>query len=654
MLGLRRQRDGEAKLPPKAPFAFLAALVDLADTAGTYEAPALTEAEWARLTRAMLAGYRLSGETWAREFAPVLATRQKPRNGRVWLAKLLPDLSRLSLGKKPSGPLQLPTKSKQDADAIVAEVRRLGPAAAGDRLQYVVEGHRKYAAATNDSFSLVRMFNRLAEAAKESDPDWAVARAEEALAWDRGNARNWTVVARCLWSRAERLHLQKRHSEAEMAANEAFDVLWESRFRFAYNDVVRNELAKFHRDAGDLETAEAIYREASDDFPEDIFCRNGLAEVLTEQTDRLPEAEAVYRKAMRELTPDAACLCGLAKVLRLIGGDKNIEESKRLFRQSIDDFPKGPYAYNGLGEWLFDKSAATRDEKLREESRALFQQAAGLHDNYAISFLRHFDERWQQRVAQKVSGKSVAPDRDDEQPKSIVVRAAPDVDQMGPAERLGRALLAQWHGKRTSGQTRSQHFAEAEELLALDNSLTGECYAAFIEARGLLLLAREEFDKARQYFEEQMQRAAPDQPLGLRLGLLDAHQRLGEPIGEDDENLLNELGPDVSLLVTVLQVVSLLGTKGDQELSRRLLLEIFPRVRELAAQLPGEEEGHPDATPDRMLASLLQKQFFEPVGIDSIDDLADDSKVSQLDNAFRLHGRELSSAIEKIILSLAA
>ena len=83
--------------------------------------------------------------------------------------------------------VQLPTKSKQDVDAIVAEVKRLGPAAANKRLQFVVDGHRKYAKATNDPHFLVRTFNRLAEAAKEHDPDWAVALAEEALAWNRGN-----------------------------------------------------------------------------------------------------------------------------------------------------------------------------------------------------------------------------------------------------------------------------------------------------------------------------------------------------------------------------------------------------------------------------------------------------------------------------------
>jgi len=499
------------------------------------------------------------------------------------------------------------------------------------------------------------MFNRLAEAAKEHDPDWAVARAEEALAWDRGNAHNWTVLARCLWSRAQRLHHEKCDSEAETVANEAFDVLWEARFRFAYNDVVRNELAKLHRDAGDVETAEAIYREAIDDFPEDNFGRTGLGEVLTEQ-NRLQDAEAVYRKAMRELPVDPACLCGLAKVLRLIGGYEHIVESKRLFCQTIQDFASDRrvvYAYTGLGELLFDESVASTDEKLREEARKLFQEAAVLHDKYATSFLRTFDHRWQQRTAKKASGEVVPPESDYRQ--SPFVRATPTIDHMGPAERLGRALLAQWHGKRSREPERSRHFAEAERLMALDDSLTGECDAAFREARGLLLLARDEFQQARHYFEGQLQFAAPKRPLGLRLGLLAARHELGEPLDTDDENLLNELGPDASLLVTVLRVVRLLQTSGDQELLRRLLLDIYPRVRELAAQIPGEEdEGHSEATPDRMLASLLQKRFFQPVGIESEADLADNSKVALLGNPFRLHGKALSSAIEKIILSLAA
>ncbi|MFT5323017.1 MAG: tetratricopeptide (TPR) repeat protein [Planctomycetaceae bacterium] len=651
LLGLRRSRDDEGKLPPKAPFAFLAALVDLADTPGTPTAPALTERDWTRLTRAMLAGYRLSSEVWATAFEPVLATRPKSKNGRAWLTKLIPELQNAPKGKKPAGPVQLPTKSKQETDALIGQVRHLGPAAAGSRLEFVVDGYRKYAIATNDPYNLVRTFNRLAEAAKEHDADWAIARAEEALAWDRGNARNWTVVARCLWSRAERLHHQKKYSEAEIAANEAFDVLWESRFRFAYDAVVRTELAKFHRNAGDLEAAAAIYREASDDFPENGFCRTGLAEVLTEQ-DRLSDAEDVYRKAIRELPPAPACLCGLAKVLRLIGGDK-VEESRQLFRDAIRDFPEDLYAYTGLAEELFNDSAASRDEELREEARELFQKAADLHNNYATSVVRTFDQRWKQRVAQKDGGESHV---GKPKPKSPINRATPDTAQLGPAERLGRALLAQWNGRRSQGTERDQHFAEAERLLSLDDSRTGECHAAFIEARGLLLVAREEFSQARDYFERQLELVAPSRPLGLRLGLLDARQRLGEPLEDDDETLLEELGPDASLLLTVLKVVQLLQTQGDEELLRRLLLEIYPRVRELAVKLPDDEElnEHQAASPDRMLANLLQKQFFGMVDIESEDDLADTSKVAQLRIAFRLHGRELSSSLEKLILSLAA
>jgi|GEM_PF-1230620 len=691
LLGLRRSRDDEGKLPPKAPFAFLAVLVDLADTPGTTTAPAMTEPEWTRLIRAMLAGYRLSSEVWSREFEPILATRPKAKNGRLWLTKLLPDLQQVSPGKKPSGAEQMPTKSAEDVKPLADKLSRFGPSALGSRLQLVLEGHRKYAAATNDPYGLIRTFNQLAKAAKELDPDWAVALAEESLAWDRDHAYSWTVLSRCLWSRAERFHLQKKHSEAEFAANEAFDVLWEARFRFAFNAVVRNDLAKLHRDAGDLETAEAIYREAINDFPANIFSRSGLAEVLTQQSrlseaeavyrkaidefppnpvcrsglaevltqqGRLPEAEAIYRKAIDELPPNPVCLCGLAKVLRLIGGDDKIKESRQLFRTVIRDFANHPrvvYAYTGLGESLFDESAGTHDEKLREEARELFQQAAARHNNYATSFLNGFDRNWQQRMEKKTSWKPSTPKP--EQVRSSVVRKTISIDQMGPAERLGRALLAQWNGKRSQDPDRTRHFAEAERLMSLDDSLTGECHAAFIEARGLLFVAREEFLKARDYFEQQLQLAAPERPLGLRLGLLDARQRLGEPLTDHDESLLEGLGPDASLLVTVLKVVQLLQTRGDQELLRRLLLKIYPRVRELALEHPDEEKSEQDnrsaASPDRMLACLLQKQFFEPVGIESETDLADPSKVAQLQNPFRLHGQELSSSLEKLILSLS-
>ena len=64
---------------------------------------------------------------------------------------------------------------------------------------------------------------------------------------------------------------------SRIGKREAFDTLWTARLRIPYNKYIRTELARLHREAGDLSTAEAILREASAEFPMDHAPRCGLA-----------------------------------------------------------------------------------------------------------------------------------------------------------------------------------------------------------------------------------------------------------------------------------------------------------------------------------------------------------------------------------------
>jgi hypothetical protein len=218
LLGLRKSRDEQGNLPQKAPFLLLATILDLADAGMPRDA-------WEETTMALLASYHWSTETWVREFQPVLALRQGSSNGSRWLRRLLPlpaqERETEEISRKDLAPAHRP----DEKDSMIAQVAERGPNEIGRPLSEFLEAERTYTRLTRNSHFLVRTFNRLAEAARPHDPDWALARAEEALAWDERNARNWTVVARCLWTRGRRAVHNGGVSSGRRDCSEAIDTL---------------------------------------------------------------------------------------------------------------------------------------------------------------------------------------------------------------------------------------------------------------------------------------------------------------------------------------------------------------------------------------------------------------------------------------------
>jgi hypothetical protein len=309
LLGLRKTRDERGQLPSKAPFLLLATLIDLADTG-------LSQKDWLLTTRALLGGYHYSLETWGREFEPVLEARQNAERGPEWLKKVLPELRAVQQGQQQYQYNFPQTHPLHEKDAMIAEVKAHGPQACGERLTGFLDRERAHANATRNPHFLVRTFNRLAEAARTHDPDWAIARAEEALAWDEDNARNWTVLARCLWTRGVRgIHEGKAAAETEADCREAIDTLWSARFRFPLEDFVRNELARLHRDAGDWDTAEALYRETIAELQGDRASRTGLSYILFHRSAET--RDGIQRDEARKLLEEAASFGehGIAQIL---------------------------------------------------------------------------------------------------------------------------------------------------------------------------------------------------------------------------------------------------------------------------------------------------------------------------------------------------
>ena len=232
---------------------------------------------------------------------------------------------------------------------------------------------------------------------------------------------------------------------------------------------------------------------------------------------------------------------------------------------------------------------------------------------------------------------------------------------MRPAQRLGRALLLQWQAHQAeSARERARLFAEAEALLNLPDELTGECRTAFVEARGFLLLACDRVPQARTYFEQQLA-AFTRRPLGLRLGLAEARARLGETLSDTEEAELASFGPEGSILPLVLKVVRLLeSTASDGEL-RDLLLELYPRVRELAG-MPASELGEEDEpaeptvttrqseTPDTMVAQFLLASVFRPANINTPEDLQVADSISRVRASLKSHRDDIFSVAEKLAL----
>jgi hypothetical protein len=234
---------------------------------------------------------------------------------------------------------------------------------------------------------------------------------------------------------------------------------------------------------------------------------------------------------------------------------------------------------------------------------------------------------------------------------------------MRPAQRLGRALLLQWHARRAESTGEREHlFAEAEALLTLADELTGECGPAFVEARGFFLLARDRAREARIYFKRQLAAIAPRRSLGLRLGFAEARARLGERLSDTEEAELASFGPEGSILPLVLKVVRLLESGTPDDELRGLLLELYPRVRDLArmpaAELGEAEEPAKPTAParhaqpsDTMMAQMLLANVFEPAKINYPNDLHAPDTLRNVLASLKSYRDDIFSVAEKLALA---
>lgn len=184
-----------------------------------------------------------------------------------------------------SAPESLRSPSPQDCNQVIAKFS--DPFTAVEPLiDRLIVGHRRYLHATGDSQFIVRAIHALGQALIE-DPagephrraNKAQALAREGLDWEPNNPYLWS-----LWRDA--LAVEGNFHAAEMVG-------WELVRRLPENPEARTELATLLADTlGRLDDAEAVLREAISDFPDDLYPRTQLAELLI-AVDRKSEAAAI-------------------------------------------------------------------------------------------------------------------------------------------------------------------------------------------------------------------------------------------------------------------------------------------------------------------------------------------------------------------------
>ena len=637
ILGFRKMPGPDGRETADVPEGLLQALVELAGKPGSIER------RWKQTIRSLFAVYRRSENYWGGRFVPLLSQYQEPSAAREWLKDLLPGVRELrsretETNHAHSYPVRhVPVQVSRDWAQGVGQDPRLCDST---EFEAFLEEHRSYARTTGDPEYINKTLNNLAIAIIRADDQragFAVSLMEEALDWAPRDPRNWTSYAKVLCA-------ANRDSDAIQA-------LWHARHRFAWNPFIRNELGRILRENGDWVAAEGVLREAVGHFPRDVVSRTGLAETLRGM-NRLGEARDVYEQACRDFPSNVFSRTGLAETLRAMN---RLGEARNVYEQACRDFPRNVVSRNGLADLLIvlgesDKaerlyrealavdsqnhftrggiarvlaiqSARTRDAVLREEAKGILEELAEDGNSDARRRLLDFDHQWERATTDPtVTFRSESGHRE-------LQRRSPDrirpIEEMSLAERLGRAMIALWQTRHAEdASVRAAHCAEATALLDVAEQATDDdLIAAFVETRGLVLLASGDARGALAYFEEQVNRYGRGGWIGIRLGEQRARTLLGEP-GDLDHDGEPSDSLDVRFAFSVAKVIQALSASPRESEIRDLLKTLYPRAVRLAAQTqPDPEQGLSFENGAQMLGSFLEARWFAPAGIRCAEDL---------------------------------
>jgi hypothetical protein len=193
---------------------------------------------------------------------------------------------------------------------------------------------------------------------------------------------------------------------------------------------------------------------------------------------------------------------------------------------------------------------------------------------------------------------------------------------MSGAERLGRAMITLWEAEHAEGSTlRLSLCAHATSLLEVpEDKFNDDLLAAFVETRGLVLLATGDARRALAYFEEQIHHYGRGGWIGIQLGDERARIVLGLPrdAAETSEAPSSQSARFALSVATVIQKLSAAPQESEV---RDLLKNLYPRAADFAARVRPDAEGKLSfESGAQMLGAFLQARWFRPAGIQSVED----------------------------------
>ncbi|MBM1192380.1 tetratricopeptide repeat protein [Pseudomonas weihenstephanensis] len=638
ILGFRKMPGKDGRASADVPEGLLQALLKLA------EEPGVKHIKWKQTLRSVFAAYRRTEKYWVERILPMLPDRRQQSNARDWLSILLPSIvGSTSSGSSSEGYLlRTQAVSRETCEYWVQRARKSPSECNSVEFLSFLEQHRDYARTTGDAEYLNKTFNNLSTSIVRADrkmSDISLGLIGEALEWVPSDSRNWISYAIVL--------------DAAHRKDDAISALWEARYRFAYEPFIRNELGRLLRDDGDLVTSESVFLEAISHFPNDVVCRTGLGETLRAM-ERFDDAYVVYEQACRDFPDNSFCRNGLAETLRGMGQFNealevykkacrdstdlacrsglaellidldNPDEAEKIYREALKLDGQNFYIKSGLARALSIRSARTRDIGLRDEAKSILQELARKGIRSAVSGLRYFDAQWEQATTDPTV--KFRKSSDSRAVKVLSVSGIKAIAKMSIPERLGRAMICLWQAERTEDHhVTASIINDANALLDMfEDQIPDDLLSAFVEIRGLILLARGDARRSLSYFEDQIKTYGRGSWISVRLGMIRAQTLLGDTEGVDDLNshFTSKNSRFALQVAKVIQALSGVSSGSPESSVQTLLIALYPDAVKFASRTRLDIKGGLSVSSGgEMLGAFLQTRWFRAAGIQSSGDL---------------------------------
>ena len=316
--------------------------------------PDLAAEEFQDALRLCLSAYPFP-DRWISFWRHVLRRDYRRGDLGAWIRPLLPRVADDPPGKGSNKPNWVSYDPAWfDRAKSITERLRQGGAPAIAEAERLLAAQRGYFERSGDSYGVVRSASAFSAAVRQSQPAQALLWARLAKEVEPWNSYGWTNEGQSLLAMNDRPG--------------ALEVYRETKARFPNDVFARNGLAEVLKAQNRFADAEVEYRETKARFPDNVVARNGLAGVLKAQ-HRFADAEAEYRETKARFPNNVVARTGLAEVLR---AQHRFADAEVEYRETKARFPDNIFACNGLAEVLKAQGQLADAEAEYREAKARF------------------------------------------------------------------------------------------------------------------------------------------------------------------------------------------------------------------------------------------------------------------------------------------